>query len=115
MTEKEFLYVGFYIDIDGNYILKIGTTHDLKERRATHNRDMRKYKHSPMHKDSTFKYIWAKPLSKYNTFRYEDRNREIWKNMGIGTFLRNDRFLLETVPPTVPVKIRKEYQVALNF
>ena len=36
MTEKEFLYVGHYIDIDGNYILKIGTTNDLKRRQTEH-------------------------------------------------------------------------------
>jgi hypothetical protein len=115
MIEKEFLYVGYYIDVDDNFILKIGTTHDLKERRGRHNRDMRKYRHNPMRDDSTFEYIWTKPLSKYNTLRYEDRNRETWKNMGLGTFLRNDRFLLETIPPTIPVKIRKEYQIALDF
>ena len=32
--EKEFLYVGHYIDTDGNYILKIGTTNDLRRRAA---------------------------------------------------------------------------------
>lgn len=32
--EKEYLYVGHYIDAQGNYILKIGTTNDLARRRA---------------------------------------------------------------------------------
>jgi uncharacterized membrane protein len=33
--------------------------------------------------------------------------------MGIGEFVRNDRFILSIVPNFVPVKIRKTYQVAL--
>ena len=40
--EKEFLYVGHYIDTDGNYILKIGTTNDLRRRATEHTRHYRK-------------------------------------------------------------------------
>ena len=29
---KEFLYVGYYVDTEGNTILKIGTTNNLKRR-----------------------------------------------------------------------------------
>ena len=39
MREKEYLYVGHYIDKDGNYILKVGTTNDLERRRKEHNRN----------------------------------------------------------------------------
>ena len=42
--EKEFLYVGHYIDTDGNYILKIGTTNDLRRRATEHTRHYRKAK-----------------------------------------------------------------------
>lgn len=30
--KKEYLYVGHYFDVEGNYILKIGTTNDLVRR-----------------------------------------------------------------------------------
>ena len=29
---KEFLYVGYYIDTENHFVLKIGTTNDLKRR-----------------------------------------------------------------------------------
>ena len=39
---KEYLYVGYYIDTQGRYILKIGTTNDLKRRQAEHNRNYKR-------------------------------------------------------------------------
>lgn len=110
---KEFLYVGYYFDILGRFILKIGTTNDLKRRQAEHTRNYRKAKDFTLPPDGRFEYLWHLPLSKYNTIRYEDRNREMWQEMGIGQFVRNDRFVLDNVPNSVPVKIRKIYQVAL--
>ena len=110
---KEFLYVGYYIDINSRYILKIGTTNDLKRRQSEHNRNYRKSPNYTMPEDESFHYIWSLPLSKYNTLRFEDKNRELWQEMGIGEFVRNDRFVLDNVPNFVPVKIRKTYQIAL--
>ena len=111
--KKEFLYVGYYIDTEGNYILKIGTTHDLAERRTAHNRNYKKAKKHTMPESESFQYIWSIQLSKYNTYRYEDRNIDYWKELGIGEYIRNDRFLLHTIPESVPVKIKKTYTVAL--
>ena len=111
--EKEYLYVGYYIDINGNFILKIGTTNDLKRRRIEHNRNYKKSPNYTMSQDSNFEYLWSHKLSKYNTLRYEDRNRDLWKEMEIGEFVRNDRFVLCKMPKFVPIKIRKIYQVAL--
>ena len=111
--EKEYLYVGYYIDINGNFILKIGTTNDLKRRRTEHNRNYKKSPNYTMPKDSNFEYLWSHKLSKYNTLRYEDRNRDLWKEMEIGEFVRNDRFVLCKMPNFVPIKIRKTYQIAL--
>ena len=111
--EKEFLYVGFYIDTDGKYVLKIGTTNDLNRRRTEHNRNYKRAKTHTMPTDGSFEYLWHLPLSKYNTIRYEDRNREMWREMSIGHFIRNDRFILDNLPNFVPVKIRRIYQVAL--
>lgn len=113
VKEKEFLYVGFYIDTDGKYVLKIGTTNDPERRAKEHTRNYRKSKEHTMPQDEIFHYLWKHRLSKYNTLRYEDNNRALWQEMGIGEFVRNDRFILSIVPDFVPIKIRKIYQVAL--
>lgn len=113
MKNKEFLYVGHYIDIDGNYILKIGTTNDLTRRRYEHNHNYRRGKTNTMPPEHSFEYDWYLPLSKYNTLRFEDRNRQMWQEQGVGRFVRNDRFVCETKPAFVQVAIRKTYQVAL--
>ena len=112
-TEKEFLYVGYYIDTNGNYILKIGTTNNLERRQSEHTRNYRKGKNFTLAATDQFKYIWWKPLSKYNTLRYEDRTREKWQNMEIGHFIRNDRFMLNSVPEFVEIDIRKTYKIKL--
>lgn len=111
--EKEFLYVGYYKDIDNNFILKIGTTNDLKRRRAEHNRMYKQSPHNTMPMDGSFEYLWHLALSKYNTLRYEDNNKKAWQEMNLGEYVRNDRFVLQKVPKSVPIKIRKVYEVAL--
>lgn len=114
MTEKEYLYVGHYIDLNGNYILKIGTTNDLKRRAQEHTRNYRKGKTLTLSKEEKFCYDWYLPLSKYNTIRYEDRNRQKWQKMGIGVFVRNDRFNCgQQKPKQVQVTIRKTYTIEL--
>ena len=113
--EKEFLYIGYYVDTNGKFVLKIGTTNDLERRAKEHTRNYRRAKKHTMPTDRVFKYLWSLPLSKYNTLRFEDNNRELWKTLGIGEFVRNDRFVLATVPKSVPVKIRKTYKVALSY
>lgn len=113
MSEKEFLYVGQYTDTEGNRILKIGTTNDLDRRRYEHNTNYRRAKTHTMPKSESFEYIWTHKLSKYNTLRYEDRNRKIWQEMGIGKFVRNDRFVLENPIEFVEIAIRKTYKITL--
>lgn len=112
--EKEFLYVGHYIDVKGRYILKIGTTNDLDRRATEHTRNYRKARDFTMPSGETFHYDWHLPLSKYNTLRYEDLNRELWQNMGIGYFIRNDRFLCDENPGCITVTIKKIYFVDLG-
>ena len=110
---KDFIYVGHYIDVDGNYILKIGTTNNLKRRQGEHNL---KYKKSPNHRmppNGTFEYDFWLPLSKYNTVRYEDKNRALWIEQNVGEYIRNDRFLCKNKPEFVSICIRKEYIVQL--
>ena len=102
-NNKEFLYVGHYYDSNGYYVLKIGTTNSLERRQREHSKNY----------GSQFYYDWWLPLSKYNTLRYEDRNRELWKIECVGKFMRNDRFLCYTKPKSVTVKVRKEYNISL--
>ena len=111
--EKEFLYVGYYRDTKNNFVLKIGTTNDLERRRKEHNRNYRKSPEYTLPEDGEFTYLWKLPLSKYNTLRYEDRNRARWQEKQIGEFVRNDRFVLNEIPPQVEITIRKTYVIPL--
>ena len=111
--EKEFLYVGHYTDINGNYILKIGTTNDLNRRRAEHTRNYKRSPNYTMPAGGAFEYDFNIPLSKYNTLRYEDRNRQAWIDENIGEFVRNDRFFCENKPEIVKITIKKTYIVQL--
>ena len=112
--EKEWIYVGYYIDIDGKFVLKIGTTNDLSRRQSEHTRNYRKALKHRMPQDEQFKMIWYRPLSKYNTIRYEDRNRAWWKEIGFGEFVRNDRFVFAERPTQAVVRIKKEWVVEIN-
>lgn len=109
--EKEFLYVGHYIDQDGNYVLKVGTTNDLERRRKEHNRN---YSRTPNHpRETEFEYDWYRPLSKYNTLRYEQSTKDTWKEKNFGKYVRNDRFVFNDKPTKVRVTIRKTYEIIL--
>lgn len=111
---KEWLYVGHYIDTEGRYILKIGTTNDLERRAAEHTRNYKRAKKYTMPADSVFVYDWFTPLSKYNTLRFEDFNREQWQALGYGEYVRNDRFNCgKRKPKKVKVTIRKTYEISL--
>lgn len=110
---KEFLYVGHYLDTEGNYILKVGTTNDLDRRKKEHDRTYKKSPSYTMPLDGSFVYDFFLPLSKYNTLRYEDKTKENWQKEGIGKFVRNDRFYCENKPNFVKITIRKTYEIAL--
>lgn len=110
---KEFLYVGHYYDTSGNYILKVGTTNDLCRRQTEHTRNYRRAKTNTMPSDSQFAFDFYIPLSKYNTLRYEDKTRKQWQELGIGEFVRNDRFLCKVKPEYVEITIRKTYHIPL--
>ena len=94
--------------------MKIGTTNDLKRRAAEHTRNYKKSPDFTMPKDGSFQYDWWLKLSKYNTIRYEDKNREAWKAANIGEYIRNDRFYCEQPPELVNIQIRKMYHIPLK-
>lgn len=110
---KEWLYVGHYVDTQGRYILKIGTTNDLKRRASEHTRNYHRAKEYTLPTESIFAYDWFIPLSKYNTLRFEDLNREAWQKIGVGQFVRNDRFCCGKKPQKVRVTIHKTYEISL--
>lgn len=110
---KEWLYVGHYIDVNGNYILKVGTTNDLGRRQAEHNRNYKKATQYTMPADGSFVYDWYTPLSKYNTLRFEDKTRAQWQAANIGEYVRNDRFKCKRKPRKVTITIRKTYEISL--
>jgi predicted GIY-YIG superfamily endonuclease len=112
-AEKEFLYIGYYIDTEKNFILKIGTTNNLERRKQEHTRNYKRSQKYTMPATSEFKYLWSLPLSKYNTLRYEDRNREQLKQINGFEFVRNDRFCIKNKPDFVNITIRKTYQIAI--
>lgn len=111
--EKEYLYVGHYIDTKGKYILKIGTTDNLKRRHREHNKKYKTAANCPMAQDSSFEYDWHIELSKYNTLRFEDKTRAKWKEECIGRFVTKDRFCCDEKPTVVHVTIRKTYEIIL--
>lgn len=112
--KKEFLYVGHYIDTKGRYILKIGTTNNLKRRQREHTQHYREVQEYTLPSNAQFVYDWSLPLSKYNTLRYEDLNRQKWQDEAIGEFVRNDRFCCKKKPRQVVIKIRREYVIKLK-
>jgi hypothetical protein len=110
---KEFYYVGHYIAQDGSYVLKPGTTNNLKRRRMEHNRAYSRTPNFPMLEGTTFEYDWFIPLSKYNTLRVEDRVKEKFQKANFGRYVNNDRFVFKRKPEFVKITIRKTYEVAL--
>lgn len=111
MKAKEFFYIGYYRECMGRYVIKIGTTKDLEQRRKQHNKYYTKTKNYPLGENSEFKYVFKLPLSKYNTLRIEDETRERFKNMEIGTFVRNDRFICDELPKELTIFVRKEHKI----
>ena len=108
-VKKEFLYVGYYYDIKNRFVLKIGTTNSLERRQKEHTYNYRKCPDYTMPKTAIFEYLWTLPLSKYNTLRYEDTNKEDWIAKNYGKYIRNDRFVFEHAPIECSVKIKKTY------
>ena len=115
MRGSNYVYVGHYTDIDGNYILKVGTTNNIRRRTCEHTAAYKEKKKYKMPKDGQFIMDWYRPVSYKNSIKTEDRTRRAWKNEGIGKFIPKDRFNCGATPPRqVKVKIRKEWIVDLS-
>ena len=115
MRGSDYVYVGHYTDIDGNYILKVGTTNNIRRRTCEHTAAYKEKKKYQMPKDGQFVMDWYRPVSYKNSIKTEDRTRQAWKNEGIGKFIPKDRFNCGAKPPREgKVKIRKEWTIALS-
>ena len=115
MKGSNYVYVGHYTDIDGNYILKVGTTNNIKRRTCEHTAAYKEKKKYKMPKDGQFVMDWYRPVSYKNSINTENRTRQAWKNEGIGQFIPKDRFNCGATPPRqVKVKIRKEWTIDLS-
>lgn len=112
-NEKEYLYVGHYIDHKERYILKVGTTNNLERRKQEHERKYKATREYTMPEGGSFIYDWVLKLSKYDTLRYEDRTKTAWKEAKIGNYIRNDRFYCTAKPEKVYITIRKTYEITL--
>lgn len=86
----------------------------LRDGAEVHTRNYRRSKTHTMPKETEFTYDWHLPLSKYNTLRFEDKNRKNWQEEEIGEFIRNDRFVCAHRPAMVEVTIRKTYKIILG-
>ena len=115
MIGSNYVYVVHYTYIDGNYILKVGTTNNIRRRTCEHTAAYKEKKKYQMPKDGQFVMDWYRPVSYKNSIKTEDRTRQAWKNEGIGKFIPKDRFNCGATPPRqVKVKIRKEWIVDLS-
>ena len=115
MRGSNYVYVGHYTDIDGNYILKVGTTNNIRRRTCEHTAAYKEKKKYKMPKDGQFVMDWYRPVSYKNSIKTENRTRQAWKDEKIGQFIPKDRFNCGATPPRqVKVKHRKELTVDLS-
>lgn len=111
--EKEYLYVGHYIDVNGNYILKVGTTNNLERRRKEHCKKYPSAHACPMQENEEFVYDWTLKLSRANTLKFEAKTKENWQEENFGKYIRQDRFCCKEKPRSVFITIRKTYEIIL--
>lgn len=111
---KEFLYFGGYVDIEGNIIFKIGTTNDLNRRKEEHNRA---YAKTPNHPRKTeFEYLTYIELSRLNTLRFEEKFKDQMRLANVGEYVENDRFIIPREELNMPLvfKVKNEYTIHLS-
>lgn len=115
MNNKEYLYLGYYRAKSGRVILKIGTTSDLKRRATEHTSHYKKILNEPIAEGEKFNYLWHICLTHKNTLKYEKSNRNSLKiALKSAKYLKNDRFIMENIPETVEIIIRKRYIIPVS-
>jgi predicted GIY-YIG superfamily endonuclease len=115
MNEKKYLYVLKYLTVNDKIVVKVGTTNNLKRRMYEHNNYyQKKAKNHRMPKGATVELVWAKQFSAENVEKYEEENKEYWRDLGFGDYVKNDRFVFDEMPPYVEIIIKKSYIISLN-
>ena len=112
MKKQYGIYVIDYGMYDDFYRLyKLGETGNLEQRLHQHEEKGNKFI-----KGKTGNVVLWRPVSQYNTKRYEDKNRAIWDNTpGFERCYRcKDTFLVDTrIVTNIEITIKKTYTVAL--
>ena len=92
-------------------IVKIGKTNNLDDRNEQHTKSGNQFIRGKVPT-----VLLAVPLSKYNTERYEDRNRSKWDETEgfIRAYRCKDTFLVDTrIVSEVSITIKKTYTASL--
>lgn len=114
-NSKEYLYLGYYRAKSGKVVLKIGTTSDLKRRAVEHTSHYKKVLNEPIAEGEKFNYLWYTRLTRANTLKFEKSNRDSLKiALKSAKYLKNDRFIMENIPETVEIIIRKRYIIPVS-
>ena len=48
-----------------------------------------------------------------NTLKFEELNKNEWKEIGVGRYVKKDRFLCKEKPESVTIRIKREYCIEL--
>lgn len=114
-NSKEYLYLGYYRAQSGKVVLKIGTTSDLKRRAIEHTSHYKKILNEPIAEGEKFNYLWHTRLTHKNTLKYEKSNRNSLKiALKSAKYLKNDRFIMENIPESVEIIIKKRYTIPVR-
>lgn len=90
---------------NGETIIKIGTTNNMKRRL---------YEHLGQYK-TNISVLWISPeYSKYTTLKVEDDNKKVYKKRKNWRYIRNDRFAIPKSVTEVIVTVRKEYRIKIE-
>lgn len=89
----------------GDRTYKIGTTNDIIRRMKEHLK---------FYKINELSVLWVSPsVSKYTTFRVEDKMKQWWIEENCWEYLANDRFIIPAEVKDVIITIRKDYKISL--
>lgn len=90
---------------NGETIIKIGTTNNMKRRL---------YEHLGQYK-ANISVLWISPeYSKYTTLKVEDDNKKMYKKRKNWRYIRNDRFAIPENTTEIVVTVRKEYRIKIE-
>ena len=66
-----------------------------------------------MPENGKFIYDWKLKLAHDNTLKFEELNKQEWTKIGVGQYIKKDRYLCNEKPEFVTIKIKREYKIEL--